>query len=94
MCTNKDIIIIIYNSIQHTSIDYICVATSTKELCESRDSEYTNFFDQNESRKRIDFLCITYTNEFYLFGMYLLRLYLSALFPVLFPTQCIFMYLF
>ena len=26
-------------STQHTSIDYICVATSIRELCESRDSE-------------------------------------------------------
>ena len=46
---------ILYNKIdlystQHTLLDDICVATSIKELCESRDSEYTNFFDRNESR--------------------------------------------
>ena len=55
---------ILYNeidlySIQHTLIDYICVATSIRKLCESRDSEYTNFFDRNESHKLIDFLCTT-----------------------------------
>ena len=33
------------------------MATSIRELCESRDSEYTNFFDRNESHKLIDFLC-------------------------------------
>ena len=54
---------ILYNKIdlyspQHTLLDDICVATSIKELCESRDSEYT-FFDRNESRKLIDFLCTT-----------------------------------
>ena len=37
------------NGTQHTSIDDICVATSVRELCESRDSEYTNVFDRNES---------------------------------------------
>ena len=42
---------ILYNKInlystQHTLID-ICVATSITELCESRDSEYTNFFYRN-----------------------------------------------
>ena len=52
---------ILYNKIdlystQHTLIDDICVATSIRELCESRDSEYTNFFDRYESRKLIDFL--------------------------------------
>ena len=36
---------------QHNSIDDICVPTSGRELYESRDSEYTNFFDRNESRK-------------------------------------------
>ena len=55
---------ILYNKIdlystQHTLLDDICVATSIRELCESRDSEYTNFFDRNESRKLIDFLCTT-----------------------------------
>ena len=58
---------ILYNKIdlystQHTLIDDICVATSIRELCESResrDSEYTNLFDRNESRKLIDFLCTT-----------------------------------
>ena len=45
---------ILYNKIdlyitQHTLLDYICVATSIRDLCESRDSEYTNFFDRNES---------------------------------------------
>ena len=49
-------------STQHTLLDDICVATSIRELCESRDSEYTNFFGRNESRKLIDFLCTTYTN--------------------------------
>ena len=53
---------ILYNKIdlystQYTLRDYICVATSIRDLCESRDSEYTNFFDRNESRKLIDFLC-------------------------------------
>ena len=32
-------------STQATSTDYMCVATSIRELCESRDSEYTNHFD-------------------------------------------------
>ena len=37
---------ILYNKIdlystQHTLLDDICVATSIRELCESRDSEYT-----------------------------------------------------
>ena len=55
---------ILYNKIdlystQHTLLDDICVATSIRELCESRDSEYTNLFDRNESRKLIDFLCTT-----------------------------------
>ena len=55
---------ILYNKIdlystQHTLIDYIWVATSIRELCESRDSEYTNIFDRNESRKLIHFLCTT-----------------------------------
>ena len=55
---------ILYNTIdlystQHTLIDYICVAKSIRELCESRDSEYINFFDRNESCKLIDFLCTT-----------------------------------
>ena len=45
---------ILYNKIElysthHTLLDDICVATSIRELCESRDSEYTNFFDRNES---------------------------------------------
>ena len=44
---------------QHTLIGDICVATSIRELCKSRDSEYTNFFDRNESRKLIDFQCTT-----------------------------------
>ena len=53
---------ILYNKIdlystQHTLLDDICVATSIRELCESRDSEYPNFFDPNESRKLINFLC-------------------------------------
>ena len=52
----------LYNKIdlyttQHTLLDDICVATSIRELCESRDSEYTSFFDRNKSRKLIDFLC-------------------------------------
>ena len=43
---------ILYNKIdlystQHTLLDDICVSTSIRELCESRDSEYTNFFDRN-----------------------------------------------
>ena len=46
-------------STQHTSIDDMCVANSIKELCESRDPEYINFFDQNESHKLIEFLCTT-----------------------------------
>ena len=46
-------------STQHTLLDDICVATLIGELCESCDSEYTNFFDRNESRKLIDFLCTT-----------------------------------
>ena len=55
---------ILYNkidlySIQHTLLEDICVTTSISELCESRDSEYTNLFDRNESRKLIDFLCTT-----------------------------------
>ena len=55
---------ILYNKIdlystQHTLLDDICVATTIRELCESRDSEYTNFFDRNESRELIDFLCTT-----------------------------------
>ena len=55
---------ILYNKIdlystQHTLIDDICLATSIRELCESRDSEYTNFFDRNESPELIDFLCTT-----------------------------------
>ena len=45
-------------STQHILIDDICVASSFRELCESRDSEYTNFFDGNESCKLIVFLCI------------------------------------
>ena len=58
---------ILYNkmvlySTQHTSINDICVATSIRELCKSRDSEYTNIFDQNESRKFIEFLCTYYIN--------------------------------
>ena len=53
---------ILYNKIdlystQHYSIYDICVATSIRKLCESRDSEYTNFFDRIESRKLIDFIC-------------------------------------
>ena len=48
-------IVINYSSL----INDICVATSIRELCESRDSEYTNFFDRNKSRKLIDFLCTT-----------------------------------
>ena len=52
---------ILYNKIdlystQHTLLDDIGVATSIRELC---DSEYTNLFDRNESRKLIDFLCIS-----------------------------------
>ena len=43
---------------------------SIRELCESCDSEYTNFFDRNESRKLIDFLCTTYTHSYYLLCMY------------------------
>ena len=43
-------------STQYTLIDYICVATSIRKLCESRDSEYTNLFDRNKSRKLIDFI--------------------------------------
>ena len=55
---------ILYNKIdlystQHTLIYDICVATTIRKLCESRDSEYTNFFDRNESRELIDFLCTT-----------------------------------
>ena len=55
---------ILYNkidlySIQHTLLEDICMTTSISELCESRDSEYTNLFDRNESRKLIDFLCTT-----------------------------------
>ena len=55
---------ILYNKIdlyntQHTLLDDICVATSIRELCESRDSEYTIFFDRNESHKLIYFLCTT-----------------------------------
>ena len=55
---------ILYNKIdlystQYTLLYDICVATSIRELCESRDSEYTNFFERNESRKLIDFLCTT-----------------------------------
>ena len=55
---------ILYNKIdlystQHTVQDDICVATSIRELCESRDSEYTNFLDRNESCNLIDFLCTT-----------------------------------
>ena len=46
-------------STQHTLIYDICVATSIRELCESRDLEHINFFDRNESRKLIDFLCTT-----------------------------------
>ena len=34
-------------STQHDTIDDICVSTSVRELCESPDSEYTNFFDRN-----------------------------------------------
>ena len=54
---------ILYNkidlySIQHTLHD-MCVTTSIRDLCETGDSEYTNFFDRNESRKLIDFLCTT-----------------------------------
>ena len=62
---NICIYIYIYNnkmylySTQHSTIDDICVATSIRELYESRDSEYTNFFDRNESRKLIEFLCTT-----------------------------------
>ena len=72
----SSLINILYNKInlyitQHTLLDYICVATSIRKLCESRDSEYTNFFDRNESRKLIDFLCTTYTNSYSLFCMYL-----------------------
>ena len=44
-------------STQHTLIDDL--TTSIRELCELRDSEYTNFFDRNESRKLIVFLCTT-----------------------------------
>ena len=52
---------ILYNKIdlystQHALLDDICVSTSLRGLCESRDLEYTNFFDLNESRKLIDFL--------------------------------------
>ena len=36
--------IYLYNT-QHTLLDDICVATSIRELCESRNSEYTNFFE-------------------------------------------------
>ena len=41
---------ILYNKIysystQHTLIDDLCVTTSIRELCGSRDLEYTNFFD-------------------------------------------------
>ena len=55
---------ILYNKIdlystQQTLLDDICVATSIRELCESRDLEYKIFFDRNESRKLIDFLCTT-----------------------------------
>ena len=75
---------ILYNKIdvystKHTLINDICVATSIRELCESRDSEYTNFFDRNKSRKLIEFLCSTHNNSYSLLSMYLL-LYLSALF--------------
>ena len=60
----NSLINILYNKIdlyitQHTLIDDICVATSIRELYESRDSKYTNIFDRNESRKLIDFLCTT-----------------------------------
>ena len=73
-------------STQHTLLDDICVATSIRELCESRDSEYTNFFDRNESRKLIDFRCTTQTNSYSL-----LCLYLSAMgYPVIF-THSIYM---
>ena len=55
---------ILYNeinlySIQHTLLDDICVASSVRELCESRGSEYMTFFDRNESRKLVEFLCTT-----------------------------------
>ena len=55
---------ILYNKIdlystQHSTIDDSCVSTSIRELCESRDTEYTNVFDRNESRKLIEFLCTT-----------------------------------
>ena len=55
---------ILYNKIdlystQHTLLDDICVATLIRELCESRELEYTNFFDWKESRKLIDVLCTT-----------------------------------
>ena len=78
----NSLINILYNNIdlyitQHTLIDDICVATSIRELCESRDSKYTNIFDRNESRKLIDFLCTT--NPYSLLCMYLLRLYLSVM---------------
>ena len=47
-------IIKLISNIQHTTIDDICVATSIREVCESRESEYTHFFDGNESRKLIE----------------------------------------
>ena len=76
-------------STQHTLLDYICVATSIRELCESRDSEYTNFFDRNESRKLIDFLCTTLTNSYSLFCMYLSATCYSVIFlPTAFICIC------
>ena len=52
---------ILYNKIdlystQHLNKLYLC-GSPIRELCESRDSEYTNFFDRNESCKLIKFLC-------------------------------------
>ena len=54
---------LMYNKIdvyitQHNSINDICVATSVWELCESRDSEYTNLFDRNETLKCVCCYCL------------------------------------
>ena len=89
---------ILYNKIdlystQHTLIDDIWVASSIRELCESRDSEYTNLFDLNESRKLIDFLCPTYTKFMlcivYVFTGVVSQCYVASCY---FPTHCMYMY--
>ena len=53
--------------------------TSVMELCESRDSEYTNLLELNESCKLIEFLCTIINYFIYLLRMYVLGLYLNVL---------------